>query len=63
MKDDLIKLVGEKMSNDNLKDWDKYEKYEDKGGYRKIKRKKKKGKFKKPKKQSDYRRQSNKKKW
>tara|TARA_R100000008_G_scaffold82476_1_gene66796 strand:- start:424 stop:573 length:150 start_codon:yes stop_codon:yes gene_type:complete len=45
------------MSKDNLNRW---EEYDDKGGYRKIKKKKKKGKFKKPKKQSDYRRQSNK---
>ena len=43
------------MSKDNLNRW---EEYDDKGGYKKIKRKKKKGKFKKPKKQSDYRRQS-----
>ena len=45
------------MSDDNLSKW---EKYDEKGGYRKMKKKKKKGKFKKPKKQSDYRRQSRK---
>ena len=51
------------MSEDNLNKW---EEYDEKGGYRKIKRKKKKGRYKKPKKQSDYRRQAKKgknKKW
>ena len=45
------------MSKNNLNNW---QEYDDKGGYRKMKKKKKKGKFKKPKKQSDYRKQSRK---
>ena len=45
------------MTKNNLNDW---KEYDEKVGYKKIKRKKKKVKFKKPKKQSDYSRQSRK---
>ena len=45
------------MTKNNLNDW---KEYDEKGGYRKMKKKKKKNRFKKPKKQSDYRKQSRK---
>jgi|TARA_B100000424_G_scaffold153185_1_gene117041 hypothetical protein len=45
------------MSKDNQNMW---EDYDEKGGYKKMKKKKKKNRFKKPKKQSDYRKQSRK---